>query len=718
MSQCTENSQQAVDKIEKLPVEQKKTFWSKTDWRQYTLAAILFLLLASVVIGKALFLDNCYAYDTNDDINHTFTGLYSAKLLLKSGAMPFINYYNNFGTPLMGDALTHPFALQSIPYYLADIEQYPLVATINKFVLCFLTLTALLIYYRTFNFSIFTSSATAICVFFNFPHFWFFAHHHYQATLIFTVSIFIAQKAAIHRESNRLLFGSVAALFGLMIYSVSANLIVLCTPFFLFHPLFLRPTRKAIATNILALFAGGLLGSVQIIATAAAAMNSARLGTSFSESFLFKFSWSEMVLKLFYYMQFAKVQFCHIDVATNFPVILILVYGAGIYSLYRNDKTAELSTTITLGLVPTLPIFFMLVHTELWKALPILKSTDITRILWITMIFIGIGIGYFIEAAQKRMLYNRLTLGMLAVQFAATIFAGYLVLNQRIDSIVLFGYGFALMSLSLIAFRNRIVDSGSSYNNRISTVAAGLLIITILLTYFPIVKFVGVWGNPKQCRSWNYFSDRFDISIFRKNAERIVDSGRFALDVDSGRGYELQIEMFGRHGGGGRSIMMDKTLKKLLTSRDITANDDPICGYHFTNPWNASTANRLGLRYFGTMNQEQHENWQLFDQWGDFYIYENQQKPTFVSLRDQSNNYSYIDQFRIAGNDLIINLPKNSNGGKLLIAMTVRPGFSVTVDGAKRMAKADEFGFFNLDVSATDKTVKLSYNPLDLRWLL
>lgn len=681
-------------------------------------AGSLFLLLCCVIIGKALYLDNCFAYDTNDDMNHNFTGLYMAKQLLKDGAMPFFNYYNNFGTPLMGDALTYPFALQAIPYYLADINHYPLVATINKFVLCFLTLTALLIYYRMYNFSIFTSTATAICVFFNFPHFWFFAHHHYQATLIFTVSIFIAQKSALQRDTNRLLFGTVAVLFGLMIYSVSANLIVLCTPFFVLHPFFLRATRKVIATNLLALFTGGVIGGIQIITIAVAAMNSARIGTSFSDDFLVHYSWSALMLKLLYYVNFYSSQFCHVNVILYFPIILILMYGAGIYLLFRNNKTVELYTTIVLGLLPTLPIYFMLVHTELWKALPILKSTDVTRVLWITMIFIGIGIGHFIEGVYKRTVDNRLILSMLVVQAAAALFAVYLFLNRQADSMVLSGYSSALLLLSIIAFRNRIAATRSTVGNAISIVACGFILITILFTYTPIVYFLGGWADPKQCTSWNYFSDMFNIQMFRQTAERITASGRFALNERSLRGYELQMEIFGRHGGGGRSIMMDGKLHEQLISRKIIENDDPHNVYHFVNPWETSTASRLGLRYFGTQVVEQHENWQIIDQWGNFYIYENQQKPTLVSLRDEWNNSIYVETFKIVGNDLIINLPKTARGGRLFIAMTARPGYSVKVDGIIRSFGVDEFGFFSLDVNTADCVVVLSYNPLSLRWLL
>ena len=683
-------------------------------------AGILFLLLSCVVIGKALYLENCFAYDTNDDINHNFTGLYMAKQLLKDGAMPFFNYYNNFGTPLMGDALTYPFALQAIPYYLADINYYPLVATINKFVLCFLTLTALLIYYRMYSFSIFTSTATAICVFFNFPHFWFFAHHHYQATLIFTVSIFIAQKSAGKSNNLRLMFGAVAILFGLMIYSVSANLIVLCTPFFVLHPFLQRARRKAIVTNLAALFAGGIIGGIQIIATAAAAMSSARAVVSFSDGFYFKFTWTELILRLLYYVQYFRSQFCHINVVTFFPMILIAAYVVGIYLLYRNNYKMELSTTITLGLLPTLPVYVMLVHTEIWNALPIFKSTDITRLLWITMIFIGIGIGCFIEEIYKRAISNRLILVLIAVQAVATSFAVYLFLYKQAvtDITVVFGYISALLLLIIVAFRNRIVVTSSIVASAVRMVTGGAILLTIVVTYFPIINFVGNWAEPKQCASWNYFSDMFRIEVFSQTAERINPAGRFALNEFSGRGYELQIEVFGRHGGGGRSIMMDKKLNELLTSNNIIKNDDPLCGYHFVNPWEISTANRLGLRYFGTREFEKHENWQITDQWGDFYIYENQQKPTLVSLRDEWNNSTYVETFKIVGNDLIINLPQNKRSSKLLVAMTTRPGYTVKVDGISRSFSADEFGFFNLDINSADSVVVLSYNPLNLRWLM
>jgi hypothetical protein len=108
------------------------------------------------------------AFDSLDDLNHTFAGIFMAKQQLAHGVMRFINYYNNFGTPLFGDVLTNPFAIHAIPYYFTDVYNYPLVLTINRFVLCIFTLTLLFLFYRTFSLSIFSSIAASVAVFLNF----------------------------------------------------------------------------------------------------------------------------------------------------------------------------------------------------------------------------------------------------------------------------------------------------------------------------------------------------------------------------------------------------------------------------------------------------------------------------------------------------------------------------------------------------------------------
>lgn len=691
-------------------------------WKQYAAAGLLFLILASVVIGKALLLDNCMAFDASDDLNHTFTGLHFAKQLLAKGAMPYFNYYNNFGTPLMGDALTYPFALQALPFYFTDISNYPLVATVNKFVLCVATLTALLAFYRTFNLSVFASAMAAMCVFFNFGFFWHFAHHHYQATVLFAVCIFTFQRISIRKHDYTLLFFSVALLSALMIYSVSANLIMLCLVFFLLQPFFYRASRKALLLNTLALATGGVLGSFQIIATALAVMNSVRSAKSYVDVFYIKFTSFELLLRTLFQYKPAGVDIGHIYQVVYFPVCIALAYLAGLYLFYRDNNKSTFFVSLGLGGVPVLLTGLVLVNPGLWKALPLLKATDITRILWIAMIFVGIGIGNGIDAIRERALTRRQSLVLVLVMTMAAAVCTLFVMTHKTSPLYAPGYwlGSILLILSLVRsyLNERLIKVPRSKLLHWRLISGVIILIAVVITYCPIVYVLGGWSSPALCASVNYFSDpsRNDPDLGLK-VKRLSENGRFAIKTNSNQGIELVAETFARHGGGGRSIAMDGNLQALLLSKGMIENDDPLGGYHFAVPWNMSIASLLGLRYFGTPNAERHDNWHLIEQWGDFYIYENSQKPSIIYLTDAQGRITFVEAFRIEGNDIIVELPKNIDGMRLHVTITARPGFTVYVDGKEQAIGVDGFGFMSVDLAPLNKILRVSYNPLDFNWL-
>jgi hypothetical protein len=692
--------------------------------KQYAAVGILFLLLAAVVIGKALLLDNCMAYDSSDDLNHTFTGLFTAKKLLSNGAMPYFNFYNNFGTPLMGDAVTYPFAIQALPFYFTDINNYPLVATVNKFVLCFATLTSLLLFYRTFNISIFASAIAAICVFFNFGFFWHFAHHHYQATVLFAATIFIVQRVFIRNNSYKLLFFSVAIISAAMIYSVSANLILLSFIFFSLHPLFYQKPAKAIVVNALALFAGGVLGSIQIITTVLAMMNTVRSSKSYVDAFYLKFSSLDLILRALFQKEFAGVHIGHVYVAAYFPMIIVLSYIVGMYIFYKNKNYSTLALSLGLGLLPVLVTGFLLVNTWLLKAIPLLKSTDITRILWIAMIFIGIGIGNFTEAIQTRAITRKISWIMAIVMTLSLCLCTIFVLTNKTTAIIALGYGAAC--ILMIAYLLQGYVTGGLNNSRRQYVmgkwpliSGVIVLLAITCTYWPVVHILGGWRSPELCRSVNYFNGipAFDQYLGRQ-VGRLSETARFAMKSDSSKGIELVGETFDRHGAGARSISMDGKLQGILLAKGVIEVDARLSAYHFTAPWDNSISSLLGLRYFGTRNVEQHDNWIFIDQWGDFFIYENERKPSLVYFRDEQNNLTFINTFRIKGNDMYVDIPRTINGGKLHVTITARPGFSVYVDEKRHAFGADDFGFICADVTPANKIMRVSYQPLDFYWLL
>src|SRR4030043_2425252 len=85
-----------------------------------------------LILAKVFIYPNCYSFDSHDEANHAFPGLHVAQVAIRAGELPTINFYNNFGAPLLGDALTYPFAVQAITYYFLDSH---LAMTVNRFVI-------------------------------------------------------------------------------------------------------------------------------------------------------------------------------------------------------------------------------------------------------------------------------------------------------------------------------------------------------------------------------------------------------------------------------------------------------------------------------------------------------------------------------------------------------------------------------------------------------
>lgn len=135
---------------------------------------ILPALFALYCIAKVFYLPHCFAFDSNDEANHTFPNLYAAFNLLRAGYLPLMNLSNNFGTPLMGDCLTFPFSVFSLSYHFLT---GPEASTLNRALVIFLTLTVSTCYYRRY-FSLPVASLCAFLLVLTPGAFWNMAHHH------------------------------------------------------------------------------------------------------------------------------------------------------------------------------------------------------------------------------------------------------------------------------------------------------------------------------------------------------------------------------------------------------------------------------------------------------------------------------------------------------------------------------------------------------------
>ena len=89
-------------------------------------------LVGTMLILKTFFFPGCLAFDSSDEANSAFVNLFAAREIWAAGEIPFINLFQNFGSPILGDSLTFPFSIQSLFYIFLDA---PVAMTVSRFVI-------------------------------------------------------------------------------------------------------------------------------------------------------------------------------------------------------------------------------------------------------------------------------------------------------------------------------------------------------------------------------------------------------------------------------------------------------------------------------------------------------------------------------------------------------------------------------------------------------
>ena len=108
---------------------------------------ILSLSVGFIILSKTLIYPQCFSYDNHDDANHAFPNLHVSRQAILAGELPTINFFNNFGSPILGDALTYPFAMHSLTYWFFESH---IAMTINRIFFTSLTIYLGYVFYRKY----------------------------------------------------------------------------------------------------------------------------------------------------------------------------------------------------------------------------------------------------------------------------------------------------------------------------------------------------------------------------------------------------------------------------------------------------------------------------------------------------------------------------------------------------------------------------------------
>jgi len=653
------------------------------------------LLGALFCVGKVFVVPNCLAFDFVDDANHTFVNMFSVIDHLRQGQLPLMNLYNNFGTPLIGDALTYPFALQSVTY---GFLPFGIAMTVNRFSLAFLTIVFLTLYFRKYM-SKFVSSICAFMVVLTPGFIWHFAHHHYQATLLCFTAILVFQENLLNKTRTRD-YVLLCLLFALTMLSVSINIVFLIIPFVVMNHLILSRFKidirfflliLAIAAGFLAVFPDVvyLFKLIPLSMRAVEGYRGLHLGTTFS------FSLTALGLA-------------------------IMAIG---YSFYSRLERVQAARIFALGVVPVFICAYLVFDRSLWKEIYLLRSVDISRVLWLSNVFLMIGFGKMLDAIrQKPMKLKGFTvvayiLCVLDLYFLTMKIAGNSV---TIKSYELFFIPPALLFLFFLP--SLILRSRGPYKKdtvpqpaTVHFVLIGSLLVFCQL-YYCAHKILG-YNDMSKCRTGHHFSqrgtDEFPSPTFLNHIE---PHSRLAVEAPSYLGFDLKLTRNDLFGSGGRSVFLNRNFAEYLLAEDLIVQDQVPFAYHFKLSGNHQKLSDLGMRYFmrpRASGEGKEQGWEFLMANEKWVLYENVQKPTLLYLIFPNHKRVFLEKtaYQLMGNKIGVALPGILTRQVLVATFLNIPGWKAYVNGKRRDILHSNDCLLKIQLKPGDRLVSFEFEP-------
>lgn len=690
--------------------------------RQERLALLYLALSVGLLLLMKVFLyDQCYAFDTNDDVNHTFVNLKAARDILRQGELPSINLYNNFGTPLLGDALTFPFALQSITYgFLPD----PVAMTVNRAVIGFFAIVVLFLLLRQFLSSL-AAMVCSLVVFFSPGQFWNLAHHHYQMSLLCVCALLYVQ-TRYTRLSRATYLALLWAGYCVLFFSVSIQLALFALPFLL---LFLPLKDGRLAVQAAAL---------NVVALAAAVVASWPHTAVFFENIASstRAQWSpysgilsttrEQLLALVVppgeWMHYGING--HFSIVTYFSIAYLVLAAVGILSLLRRNQDDQrlLRLVLVLGLIPAIGGFVLQFHGE---RIPFVRSIDSTRAWWFSNIFLVLAIGKLLDRPWKRafpwFVQWFIGLAALAIAYVATTpsplipeFTDAALLYRMLAWAAVAGL-LAMLVSSYAGWRAKSTGSAATEakHNAVSMVGKGLIVGVLVLGLTPtLTKVMGL--DIRSCHKGNHYFSYSREATFQPQAllKAMAPGYRMASEESPAEGHDLKAVFGGVLGSNARAIVSSQALMDILDKLKLVRLD---ANYFFAPPWQTELLSRLGIRYLMLKQQSaelEKKNWKLVtsaDHLGQrFFLYENPSKasPVYLLHRDKP---TFLASYELIPNGIEIELPERNVDAELVVAFSHRPGWRAWVDGQEQIPVANRLGMMQLPVRPENRNVIFRY---------
>ena len=647
-----------------------------------------------------------YPMEMSDESAHTFVEIPMAHKALLDGHILKMNLFNNFGSPLIGDPISCPYALHSVTYLFFK----PHIAMLaSKILLAFLSVLVLFLFYRRRKLSGFSAMLTALLTY-TAPIFFFFHHNHpHQGILFYFPLILLFTDLTVAHPDKRRHYFLLFISFALFFLGVGINGILFGLPFIfiyalvqsqyrirLFSKIFLLPLLSALILTHSHLF---YFLKISGLTWRSGYDMAAALGITFKD-IMDSLTFPPERLTLPY----SQLTF-------NYSIPVIILSALGTIRFFNKRKTPDLTIFLILGLVPFLGVLGFMSYSWLQSALPVLRPVAIPRLYWFSTVFFMIPLGLLIDDLKDRKV-SAAFVGYSTIISSVLLGLFVLVMKFEMPYVRLLLYIFSPVIL-LAAYYFHF--SKRNWNRLIYYLFCGALLFVLTLPRF---------GTFKQIVNNWYYVELLYYFMPPHFIEEMEPYYRLSSEMNPHIGADQKIGSHSIFGSAGRSIIMNGGLKSHLQKNDLIAD----YGMAYTiSPGTPEKLAKYGIRYFsavGTSSPLVLENlgWRwigpqvISTDFKYITLYENPLRPSPVYfLCDGQMNFIY--DYKIAYDRIDLEMPDTACKGAEVVATFVDwPGWKATIDGkpADIFKKDDQFIRLNWNGG---KKVVLVFEPYSGRYM-
>jgi len=219
------------------------------------------------------------------------------------------------------------------------------------------------------------------------------------------------------------------------------------------------------------------------------------------------------------------------------------------------------------------------------------------------------------------------------------------------------------------------------------------------------------------CQTSHYFSqegqDRFQPRSF---LQYIKPFSRIAIEEIPFLSSEEMIIRDNRLSSVGKALFLDKHLFHYLKQQGLVDTNERGVTYRFIRPWDAEKLSRLGISYVmqkGKDSALSEKGWKLLAYEEPWALYKNPINTSLAYLVNGSGKYVALslDQIRLTGNSLEIQLPDIMQSSILFATFNSLPGWKAFIDG-QDVPLIKELGpFLQVPVQKGQRIVQFVFQP-------